>query len=119
MPRGDFVFDTTRIWCSRLPVLAALFPRAKVHCCVRAVPWIFDSIERLIRKNKFQPSGIFSFEPGGTVYSRVEGLGAGNGMVGFAWNALREAFCGEHSDKLLALTYETLTKRPDLAIEAL
>ena len=39
-------------------------------------------------------------------------------MVGFAWNALREAFCGEHSDKLLALTYETLTTRPDMAIEA-
>src|SRR6185437_11938778 len=93
MPRGDVVFDTNRIWCSRLPVLDALFPRAKVICCVREVPWIFDSIERLIRKNKFQPSGIFSFEPGGTVYSRVEGLGAGNGMVGFAWNALREAFC--------------------------
>ncbi len=73
---------------------------------------------RLIRKNKFQPSGIFNFEPGGTVYSRVEGLGAGTGLVGFAWNALREAFCGEHSDKLLALTYETLTTRPDMAIEA-
>lgn len=27
-------------------------------------------------------------------------------MVGFAWNALREAFCGEHTDRLLALTYE-------------
>ena len=73
---------------------------------------------RLVRKNKFQPSGIFNFEPGGTVYSRVEELGAGTGLVGFAWNALREAFCGERSDKLLALTYETLTTRPDMAIEA-
>ena len=34
MPRGDVVFDTNRIWCSRLPVLDALFPRAKVICCV-------------------------------------------------------------------------------------
>jgi len=118
VPRGDVVFDTNRNWCARLPVLDALFPRAKVICCVRDVPWIFDSVERLIRKNKFQPSGIFNFEPGGTVYSRVEGLSAGAGMVGFAWNALREAFCGEHSGKLLALTYETLTTRPDLAIEA-
>lgn len=48
----------------------------------------------LIRKNKFQPSGIFNFEPGGTVFSRVEGLAGANGMVGFAWNALREAFVG-------------------------
>jgi sulfotransferase len=118
VPRGDVVFDTNRVWCSRMPVLDALFPRAKVICCVRDVPWIFDSIERLLRLNKFQPSGIFNFEPGGTVYSRVEGLSAGTGMVGFSWNALREAFCGEHSDKLLALTYETLTTRPEVAIEA-
>jgi sulfotransferase len=38
----------------------------------------------LIRKNKFQPSGIFNFEPGGTVFSRVEGPAGANGMVGFA-----------------------------------
>ena len=118
LPSGDVVFDTNRIWCSRMSLLVELFPQAKVICCVRDVPWIFDSIERLIRKNKFQPSGIFNFEPGGTVYSRVEGLSGNNGMVGFAWNALREAFCGEHTDRLLVLTYETLTSRPDVAIEA-
>jgi sulfotransferase len=118
VPRGDVVFDSNRVWCARLSLLAALFPQAKVICCVRDVPWIFDSIEQLIRKNKFQPSGIFGFEPGGTVYSRVEGLGSGTGLVGFAWNALREAFCGEYTDRLLALTYETLTSRPDFAVEA-
>ena len=118
VPESHVVFDTNRLWCTKLPLLATLFPRARVICCVRDVPWIFDSIERLIRKNKFQPSGIFNFEPGGTVYSRVEGLGAANGMVGYAWNALLEAWCGEHSDRLLLLTYETLTSRPQEAISA-
>jgi sulfotransferase len=118
VPKGDVVFDTNRNWCARLPLLTELFPRAKVICCVRDVPWILDSIERLIRKNKFQPSGIFNFEPGGTVYSRVDGLAGPGGMVGFAWNALREAFCGEQTSCLLALTYETLTSRPQQAIAA-
>ena len=118
VPAGDVVFDTNRIWCTKLPLLSTLFPKARVICCVRDVPWIFDSIERLIRKNKFQPSGIFHFEPGGTVYSRVEGLGGGNGMVGYAWNALHEAFCGEQSDRLLLLTYETLTSKPRDALAA-
>ena len=63
----------TAYQCTKLPLLATLFPQARVICCVRAA-WIFDSIERLIRKNKFQPSAIFNFEPGGNVYSRVEGL---------------------------------------------
>lgn len=118
IPATDVVFDTNRVWCARLPLLAALFPKGKVICCVRDVPWIFDSIERLIRTNKFQPSGIFGFEPNGTVYSRVEGLAGNNGMVGFAWNALREAFCGENSDRVMALTYETLTTRPAYALDA-
>ena len=39
-------------------------------------------------------------------------------MVGFAWNALREAFCGEQTACLLALTYETLTTQPEQAIAA-
>jgi sulfotransferase len=120
-PRNDtheVVFDTNRLWCSKMPTLAALFPHAKVIACVRHVPWILDSVERLIRRNKFEPSKIFNFEPAGTVYSRVEGLGAGTGMVGFAWNALREAFFGEESDRLMLLTYETLTSDPARAVAA-
>ncbi len=112
------VFDTNRLWASKLPALTALFPAAKVICCVRHVPWILDSIERLIRRNRFELSKIFSFEPGGTVYSRVEGLGGGNGMVGFAWNALREAWFGEEADRLLLVTYETLTATPQVALDA-
>ncbi len=112
------VFDTNRLWTSKLPALAALFPAAKMVCCVRHVPWVLDSIERLIRRNHLELSKIFSFEPGGTVYSRVEGLGAGAGMVGFAWNALREAWFGEQSDRIMLLTYETLTERPQAALDA-
>ena len=112
------VFDTNRLWTSKLPALTALFPAAKMICCVRHVPWILDSIERLVRRNRFELSKIFNFEPGGTVYSRVEGLGGGSGMVGFAWNALREAWFGEEADRLLLVTYETLTATPQLALDA-
>ena len=44
------IFDTNRAWCSKLPTLVRLFPDAKVICCVRHIPWIMDSIERLIRR---------------------------------------------------------------------
>src|SRR5262249_18127375 len=59
-----------------------------------------------------------NFEPGGTVYSRIEGLGGAGGMVGYAFNALREAFFGEQTDRLMLLTYETLTADPGKAIAA-
>lgn len=113
------VFDTNRLWCAKLPLLAALFPGAKIIACVRHVPWVLDSLERLIRRNPLQPSKIFNFETGGTVYSRIEGLAERSGLVGFAWHALKEAFYGEHADRLLLLTYETLTREPARAIAAL
>src|ERR1700744_1330511 len=77
------VFDTNRMWCTRLHILAGLFPYAKVICCVRDVGWIMDSVERLIRRNRWELSKIFDFDPAGTMHSRIEGLASRNGMVGF------------------------------------
>ena len=106
------VFDTNRQWTTKLPALTRLFPAAKIICCVREPAWIVDSIESLVQRNAFELSGIFNFEPGGTVYSRVEGLCGANGMVGFAHNALREAVYGPFADRLMLVRYETLTANP-------
>ncbi len=106
------VFDTNRGWTAKLPALAELFPQARVICCVRNPAWIVDSFERLVQRNAFELSGIFNFDPAGTVYSRAEGLGAGSGMLGFARNALRQAVYGGLADRLLLVRYETLTANP-------
>jgi sulfotransferase len=107
------VFDTNRAWCSKLSTLAKLFPQSKVICCVRHVPWIMDSLERLIRENAFELSGIFGFESVNTVYTRVNRLASSDGLVGFAIDALREAFWGEHADRLILVGYEALAKNPE------
>jgi sulfotransferase len=106
------VIDTNRAWCCKLPTLVQLFPQSKVICCVRHVPWIMDSIERLIRRNAFELSGLFGYEPSNTVYTRVGRLATSDGMVGFAIDALREAYFGEHADRLILVGYEALTKHP-------
>jgi sulfotransferase len=116
---AEVLFDTNRIWCSKLRLLKELFPTAKVIACVRHMPWIIDSIERLVRKNAFQPSSIFNYQPGGTVYSRAEGLANGDGMVGFAYNALKEAYYSEDTANLMLLQYETLTSDPAKAVKAI
>lgn len=115
---AEVVFDTNRSWCTKMRHLKELFPNGKVIACVRHVSWIIDSIEQLIRTNAFQPSAIFSYQPGGTVYSRAEGLANGEGMVGHAYNALKEAFYGDRTDNLMLLRYETLTSDPARAIAA-
>jgi len=106
------VFDTSRIWTAKMPLLAELFPQCRVICCVRNPAWIIDSIEQLVQRNPLEPSRIFNYEPGGTVYSRTEGLSSGTGMAGVAWNALREAVFGNYADRLLLVRYETLTTDP-------
>jgi len=113
------VFDTNRQWTTKLPALVRLFPNARVICCVRNPAWVIDSIEHLIRRNAFETSGIFNYEPGGTVYSRAESLSKGDGMGGFAWNALREAVYGPQADCLLLVRYESLTTDPLRALAAI
>ena len=112
------VFDTSRGWTTRLDLLARLFPQSRMICCVRPVPWIIDSIERLLRRNPFELSKIFGFEQGGTVYSRAEGLMGPAGMIGFALNGLKQAMHGGHARRLLLLPYDTLASDPAAAMEA-
>jgi sulfotransferase len=112
------VFDTNRGWTTRVDLLASLFPEAKMICCVRPIPWIIDSVERLLRKNRWELSKIFDFEPGGTVYSRAEGLMAPNGLVGFALNALKQAMHSDEAGRLLLLPYDALVQDPERAMEA-
>jgi sulfotransferase len=110
----EVIFDTNRLWCSKLPLIKELFPDAKVICCVRNIAWIMDSIELLIRRNAFDVSRLFN-NPAerATVYSRTEALSQGSRLVGYAYNALKEAFYSEQSASLLLVDYELLTIKPD------
>jgi sulfotransferase len=109
---AKLVFDTNRIWCAKLPILARLFPDARLVCCVRDLPWILDSFERLHRNNPFSLSMMFSGDTARTVYHRVEALSGLNGIVGLAWHALREAYFGEFADRLILVDYDALTCKP-------
>jgi sulfotransferase len=113
------VFDTNRVWCSKLPALSRLFPNARVVCCVRHIGWIMDSIERLLRANAFQLSGMFGFEPGSTVYNRINRLASGDGMVGYALDALKEGFFGAEGARMILVEYQALTRAPQATLELL
>lgn len=118
LTNAEIVFDTNRLWCARLGALKALFPDSRVIACVRDIRWVLDSIERLVHNNAFQPSSIFNYAVDGTVYARVESLLRGEGLVGFAYNAVKEAFFGEDTANLMLLQYETLVNDPARALAA-
>jgi hypothetical protein len=112
-------FDTNRAWCTKLPALVQLFPAARVICCVRNIGWVMDSIERLVRGNPFELSGTFGFEPGATVYSRVNRLASSDCLVGYALDALREGFFGEDAARLILVEYQALTRDPQNTLKHL
>ncbi len=111
----EVIFDTNRIWTARLHQLVELNENFKVICLVRNPAWVMDSFEKIYRKNPFDYSRMFSAGNRATVYSRCESLL--NGVVGMAFTALKEAFYGEYSDKLLLVDYDILTKHPENTIK--
>lgn len=115
----EVIFDTNRIWSARLHQLVEMFDNFKVICCVRNPAWIMDSFERIYRKNPFDYSRMYSAASRMTVYSRCESQINAGGTVGGAWTALKEAYYGEYSDRLLLVDYELLTQHPARTIELL
>lgn len=113
------IFDTSRLWCSRMQLLGALLPGARVIACVRHLSWVLDSMERLVRRQPVGVSKVFRFDTNTTMYSRVEALTDPRGMVGFAFQATKDAFYGQYAPgHLLVLTYESLARNPLAAMRA-
>ncbi len=111
------VFDTNRHWTARMHQLVELVDDFKMICCVRNPAWIMDSFETIYRKNPFDYSRMFNPGTRQTVYTRCESLIQVGGAVGSAWTALKEAYYGEFSDRLLLVDYDLLTQHPRRTLE--
>ena len=116
----SIILDTNRAWCGRMSAIARIFPQARVIACVRELPWILDSFERLIQKNPYRVSRMSLAEAtpvhSSTVYSRAEMLMSPNGTVGFSYNCVREAFYGDFSSRLMLIDYDKLAREPQLVL---
>lgn len=110
------VFDTNRSWTQKLSVLLELFPDARVICCVRPIVEVMQSFERQYYANPLQLSQIIGYDPDTSVYVRTERLMMAGGLIGLALNALKEAFYGHNSDRLMLVSYNSLVTRPSEVI---
>jgi sulfotransferase len=68
------VFDTSRGWTSKTSLLKELYPQTKIICCVRDLPWILDSFERISAKNSLYNAKLTDDEAGQTVTTRCDAL---------------------------------------------
>lgn len=110
-------FDTNRGWTYSMPLLADLYPEAKVICCIRSIPWIIDSFETLFAKNPYDSRIIFPPEARGSVYARAEYLTSPNGQIGYGYNGLKEALFGPFKKNMLVVEYEQFVRNPQAMLK--
>lgn len=113
----EIIFDTNRIWTARMHQLVELYGDFKMICLVRNPAWVMDSFERIYRKNPFDYSRMFNAANRQTVYSRCESMMSAGGTTGSAWTALKEAYYGEHSERLLLVDYDIVTRFPERSMK--
>jgi sulfotransferase len=71
-----------------------------------------DSIELLASKKSFDVSRLFNNPTErATVYTRTETLSQVGRLVGFVYNALKEAFYSEYSSRLLLVDCDLLAQK--------
>lgn len=113
------VFDNNRRWCANASLLADLYSESKIICCVRPAAAIVDSFERLFRKHMIKPSVIYGGVANLTVFDRTTAIMRNDGVVGFALNALRDAFFGPNRAQLHVIEYDNLCRFPAQEMERL
>lgn len=119
MSDKSVIFDTNRTWTARLHQLALFFNDFKVICCVRNPAWVMDSMELIYRKNSLNYSKMYSSQSRQNVFTRCDSQMNISGTVGAALAALQEAYYGEHSERLLLIDFDMLTKEPKKVLRSL
>jgi len=108
------VFDTNRVWTSKTALLKTLFPQTKIICCVRDLPWILDSFERITAKNSLYGATLTDDEARQTVTTRCDALMdvKKEGQVVKPYYFLEEGLL-LNPDMIFLVEYESLCKNPE------
>lgn len=108
------VFDTSRAWTSRTSLLKELYPQTKIICCVRDLPWILDSFERIAAKNSLYNATLTDDESRQTVTTRCDALMdvKKEGQVVKPYYFLEEGLL-LNPDMIMLVEYESLCKTPE------
>ena len=108
------VFDTSRGWTAKTSLLKDLYPQTKVICCVRDLPWILDSFERITAKNSLYGATLTDDEARQTVTTRCDALMdvKKEGQVVKPYYFLEEGLL-LNPDMIFLMEYEGLCKYPE------
>jgi len=106
----DIIFDTGRNWGTLSHVLSSII-NTKMIVCVRDIPSILNSFEKLYQKQPLTISKIYDTINTSNVYTRTDGLMREDKTVGQSLIALKELLLNQHLPYLI-LEYDYFVKEP-------
>jgi len=117
-PTVGVYFNHNRGWPLIFPLVKELYPDAKLLLCVRDLGWVLDSFETLIRKNPLVNTTMFTQEENTSVYTRAATLLRADRVVGFAYNAVKQAITSEFKNDVMVIEYDYLARNPEQILRA-
>ena len=111
---NQVIFDSNRSWTSNTSLLKTLFPYTKIICCVREIPWILDSFERIANHNPLFTNTFFNDEARPSVETRCKAImdptNTGHVYKPLKW--LQEGLAC-NPEMIHLIEYEQLCKNPE------
>lgn len=115
------VFDRSRSWLAHIEMAEAVLDHdVKILVPVRDVRDVLASFEKLYRKTSatmqvpHEENQYLQFQD---MSSRVLFWAKTDQVVGLAYTRIKDAVARGHSDKMIFVPYEKLTKKPELTME--
>lgn len=113
---NEVCFNTNRAWCADTALLKDLYPDFKMIVCLREIPWILDSFEKLNSKNPYSIKPLYHHQDLNNVYERSNILmGQYPNFGGYVSvpldNTKTSMFCAE-KNQICFVEYDTLAKHP-------
>lgn len=111
------IFNTNRMWTILTYVLKGLYPDCKFILCVRDIALIINSFEKAHRRHPFKTNSLFKHQK--DVYERATSMMSPEGVVGFAYDGLKQSLACAERDSIFLIEYEVLCKSPESTMTAL
>jgi len=113
---SEVCFNTNRGWSSDTALLADLFPNFKMIVCIREIPWILDSFERLNSKNPFTIKPLYHHQQLANVYERsamlMGDLANFPGYVQGPLMGVKQCLASDERRHICFVEYDTLVSNP-------
>jgi len=113
----EVIFNTNRGWTTDTKMLNDLYgDKWKMIVCVREVPWILDSFERVVRNSPYSPKPLYDHQDLKSVYERTRALMGENPNVGGRvvgpLMSLSHLISSEDKNRAMYLEYDALASHP-------